>query len=416
MGWIRRARALFHRDRLSADLEEELRFHLEMREQKNANDGLPLEEARSDARRRFGNPTLLKERMRDTDLFTFVESVGHDLRFAARMLAKHPGFTALAVLALSVGIGVNTAVFTAYKAFLLRPIDAANPRELVNLFHSRPDHAYDPVFSYPDFIGLRNRDRSLSGILAVTGDELAMTGATASANAVSSFGSSLIAALGFRMPTAISGSAEYVRTAMVSENFFSVLGIGAVRGRVFLDRDAHEIDLHPQILISANAWQRRFAGDPSILGKSIKLNGVAFTIIGITPRDFMGTFTTEVPDFWMPLRLEPLVRHASDMLTNPEKPCCTLVGRLAPGVTLAQAQAETEVLANRLRVFHAPGTEGSKPLTIQLTPGSPFLQPHQDQKLNLIVVVTLGAVALVLLIACANVAGMELARSAARQR
>jgi predicted permease len=416
MGWIRRARALFRRDELSVDLDDELQFHLAMRERLNAAKGMSSSEARSDARIRFGNAALLKEHMREADLLTFAESIGRDLQYAARMLTKHPGFTVLAVLALAVGIGINTAVFTAYKAFILRPLDAENPRELVNFYHTRPEHSYDPDFSYPDFEGQRDRNRSFSGILAVSEDRLAMTEAGSAQNSGQAIGSSLIASLGFRMPTLMGGGAEYVSTALVSENYFSVLGARAFRGRAFLQRDAHELDLNPQVLISANYWQRRFGGDTSILGKSLKLNGVAFAVIGVTPEDFIGTFITGAPDFWLPLRLVPLVHHGSDILNNREKPCCTLFGRLAPGVTLAQAQAETDVVANQLRVLHPPGAEGSKPLTIQLTPGSPFHRQEENPKLKWTVAVMLGAVGLVLLIACANVAGMQLARSAARQR
>ena len=127
MGLIRRVRTLFHRDRLSAEVDEELRYHLAMREDLNRRAGMPQSEARLAAQRSFGNITLLKERTREADLLVFLETVLKDIRFAARMLAKHPGFTVLAVLALAVGIGVNTAVFTACKALLLQPLDAKNP-------------------------------------------------------------------------------------------------------------------------------------------------------------------------------------------------------------------------------------------------------------------------------------------------
>jgi len=418
MGWLRKTRALFHRDKLDADIEEELNFHLAMRVELNAAQGMTCDEGRADARRRFGNTTRHREDAREADMFTFVESIAGDLRFAARMLAKHAGFTALAVVALATGIGINTAVFTAYKAFLLRPIDGVHPEELFNIYHSRPGHMYDPQFSYLDYQGLRDTCRSFGGILAVavTGDELTLTEAAELPPARPSFGGTIMTALGFHLPAQMTGGAEYVRAAQVSANFFSVLGVNTIRGRVFLQRDAAEIAARPQVLISENYWRRRFGGDPAILTKSVKLNGVSFSIIGVTPRDFMGTFTTEVPDFWMPLDLEPRVHRGSGLLRNREKECCLLYGRLSGGVSVAAAQAETQAILNRLRPLHAAGFEGSRPLTVQISPGSPFARPQQDPRLKLIVLVTLGAVGLVLLIACANVAGMELARSAARQR
>src|SRR5579862_1338635 len=127
MGWIARARALFRREEVSAEIDEEIRFHLAMREQSNAAQGMTAEEARRDARRRFGNAARAAENVREADLLTFLESIARDVRFAARMLAKYPSFTGLAVLALSAGIGINTAAFSAYKAFLLRPLDGARP-------------------------------------------------------------------------------------------------------------------------------------------------------------------------------------------------------------------------------------------------------------------------------------------------
>jgi putative ABC transport system permease protein len=157
VGLIRRVRTLFRRDKLAADLDEELRFHLAMREELNQQEGMPQPEARSAARRSFGNTTLLKERAREENLLVFVETVLQDVRFAARMLAKHPGFTALAVVALSVGIGVNTAVFTACKAVLMQRLDAKDPRQLVNVYRTTAQNRYAQDFSYPDFEAYRAR-------------------------------------------------------------------------------------------------------------------------------------------------------------------------------------------------------------------------------------------------------------------
>jgi macrolide transport system ATP-binding/permease protein len=418
VGLIRRVRALFKRDQLAADLDAELHFHLAMREQLNRDQGMLQDEARFDARRRFGNATLLKERTRDMDVVTFLETVAQDVRFAARMLAKHPGFTAVAVMALAVGIGVNTAVFTAYKAVLLQPLEAKDPGKLVNVYRTTAQIAYDPVFSYPDYEDYRDQNHVFSGLIAAAGDELALTSAPDMAGSGGSATGALIGAFGFQLPSVTSGGAQFVRSLSVSENYFSVLGVNAIRGRVFLRQDAPDLDAHPALLISENYWQRRFGGNPSLLGKNVKLNGVSFTVIGITPHDFMGT-NINVPNFWIPLRLRPLLHQGRDSLRDREDNCCVLHGRLAPGVTTPEAQAAMTLIADHLRSLHAPHSDGSKPATISLTPGSnlgqPATLPH-DPGLGFALLLVMGAVGLVLLIACANVASLQLARSAARQQ
>jgi macrolide transport system ATP-binding/permease protein len=415
MGLIRRVRTLFHRDRLSAEVDEELRYHLAMREDLNRRAGMPQSEARLAAQRSFGNITLLKERTREPDLLVFLETVLKDIRFAARMLAKHPGFTVLAVLALAVGIGVNTAVFTACKALLLQPLDAKNPEQLVNVYRAPEQHRYDPVFSYPDFEFYRDHNRAFSGLVATTGGELAMTNGQSIENSGNSMGGGLAQVFGFRLPSVMGGSAQFVSVAAVSENYFAVLGVNAIRGRVFLPKDAQDLDAHPSILISDNFWQRHFEGDLSILGKSVKLNGVAFTIIGITPHDFVGTIIN-VPNVWIPMRLWPLPSKDSTILRDREDACCALYGRLASSVSLQQAQAEMTLLAGRVRTLHAPLSEGAHPATIKLLSGAHIQPITGGSNLALTILLILCAVGLVLLIACANVASLQLARSAARQK
>ena len=416
MGLIRRVRALFHRDRLAAEVDEELQYHLAMREDVNRRAGMPQAEARSAAQRSFGNMTLLKESTREADLLVFIETVVKDIRFAARMLAKHSGFTALAVLALALGIGVNTAVFTALKAVLLQPLDGKDPGQLVNVYGTTAQNKYTQTFSYPDFEFYRDHNRSFSGLAATTGGQLAMTGLGV-ANSGNSTAGGLGQLFGFRLPSVMGGSSQFVNFAGVSENYFAVLGVNAIRGRVFLPQDAQELDAHPAILISENFWQRGFAGDPSVLGKSVKLNGVAFTIIGITPHDFVGTIIN-VPNVWLPIRLLPLALKNSNILHDREDAFCALYGRLAPGVSMERAQAEMTLLAGRLRTLHAPRSEGSQTTNISLTPGSHIgpIHARDDPGLMFALLLILCAVGLVLLIACANVASLQLARSAARQK
>ncbi|MCU1258760.1 MAG: permease [Bryobacterales bacterium] len=417
MSWISRIWAFRHRDQLASEIDEELQYHLSRMEELKAREGMPREDARMAARRHFGNATLLKETIREIDVFTFCETVARDIRFAARMLAKHAGFTAMAVLALAVGIGVNTAVFTAYKAVLLQPLDGKNPGQLVNVFRTTSEDRYQQTFSYPDYEAYRDQNHVFSGVIATTGNEVALTGVESFVGSESSLGGGAAGAFGFRFPTVLHGGAEFVMAIIVSENYFQVLGTNAIRGRVFLPQDAHDLDAYPAVMISENYWQRRFHGDASILGRTVKLNGAAFTIIGITPHDFMGT-NINVPEFWIPMRLRPLISGGAGTLHDRENNCCALFARLAPGISLPEAQAEMSLLADHLRTLHAPHSEGRKPLTISITPGS-HLRPvnlSHDPGVVFAIFLIMGAVGLVLLIACANVASLQLARSAARQR
>ncbi len=287
MGLIHKILGQFHREKLTAEVDEELRYHLAMREDLNRRVGIPPEEARLAAQRSFGNLTPVKESTREADLLVFLETVLKDIHFAARMLAKHPGFTALAVLALAVGIGVNTAVFTSCKAVLLQPLDAKEPGQLVNVYRSNEQNRYDPSFSYPDFEFYRDFNRAFSGLVATTGGELTMTDAQGIANSERPIGGGLAQAFGFRLPSVLGGSSQFVSVAGVSENYFAVLGVNAIRGRVFCPGCSGSGRSSGSCSASTSAPAPR--GDPSILGKSVKLNGAPFTIIGITPHDFVGT-------------------------------------------------------------------------------------------------------------------------------
>src|ERR1700730_18813794 len=199
MGWMHRVRALLRRERLAADLDEELQFHLAMREQLNAQEGMPQEDARSDAIRRFGNPARWKEKMPEIDVFTVPETVWQDVRFAARMLAKHRAFTAVGILALGLGVGVNTAIFTVYKSFLLRPLDASDARQLVNVSRTDYQGKYDPSFSFADYAAYREHNHVFSGLIAATGDEVALSGVGNAPDAGGSIGGRLVSAVGFRL-------------------------------------------------------------------------------------------------------------------------------------------------------------------------------------------------------------------------
>jgi putative ABC transport system permease protein len=338
-----------------------------------------------------------------------LETVIHDLRYGARTLRRTAGFTAVSILALAIGIGVNTAVFTAYKALVARPLDGRDPDTLVNFALRLQSGATQARFSYPDYEAYRDRLRSFSGIIAFSIEELTLTGAGGVAGRRTAENASLIGRLGLVSPSA--GNREIASAFIVSENYFSVLGVEPVSGRAFDGLSVSELATTPSVLISENYWRRRFAGD-AVLGKSIRLNGAAFTIVGITPADFTGT-SIAVPNFWLPLTLYPLVHPESTWLRDREDLCCRVFGRLAPGVGMDVAQAETTVLASHLRALHEPSSDLAKDLSADISPGSAL--PGINARLRLTILLIMAAAGMVLVIACANAAGLQLARATARQ-
>ena len=417
MAWFSRVRAFFRRGKLARELDDELEFHLSMREQWNVAQGMPPAEARRDARLRFGNPRVWRERLREIDLMILPQTVLQDLDFGARMLCRNIGFTVVAVLALALGIGVNTAAFTAYKAFFDRPLDAREPKRMVNIALSPRSGAREAFFSYPDYQAYRDQLHSLSGVIAhaTNIEALPLSGIGDIASRLDAATDTRTGRLGL-LPTGVSNK-EFAEVMIVSENYFSVLGVAPIGGRSFDAMTATELAATPPVLISENYWQRRFGADPALLGKTIGLNGVAFTIIGITPRDFSGT-TVLVPDFWVPLTLKPVLHADDHSQRDREAPCCRVFGRLAPGVRIEQAQAEVNLLANRLRALHDPRSDWAKPATALVWPGSPFPLPldwGQFSQIRYAVLLIMLAVGLVLVIACANVASLQLARATSRQ-
>jgi len=409
MSIFRRILNLFSRTKLGQGIDAELRSHIEMRIEDNLAAGMSPDEARRDALRRFGNPTLWRERMSEIDLMILPQTILQDLRYGARILCGNAGFTAVAVFALAIGIGINTAAFTAYKAFFLRPLDGADSGEMVNIALHLRSGDLQPRFSYPDYQSYREQSHSLSGLISSSfplSPRLSVTGGVVSQQ---DSGPGTLMQKSGMLPHAI--SAETASTLLVSENYFSVLGVTAIRGRLFQGETSS-----PTVLISENYWQKRFAGDPKILGKIVHLNGSAFTVAWITPHNFVGT-SLIVPDFWLPLSSQPLVFPDDNWLRDRENLSLRVYGRLAPGRSIAEAQTEMTLLADHLRTLHDPHSDLGKPVTAVLWPGSPFPLPIKHYAgLRYAVLLIMTAVGMVLVIACANVASLQLARAASRQK
>lgn len=308
------------------------------------------------------------------------------------MLRRNLGFTLAAVFALALGIGVNTAVFTAYKAMVARPLDARDPGRMMNIALVREPGAVDYAFSYPDYAAYRDSVHSFNGLIAFSPERMRLSNAPSSTS-----------------------NAEFASVFVVSENYFKVLGVPALRGRTFESIGIPELVASSPVLISENYWRKRFGGDPALLGKTIRLNGAAVTVAGITPRDFVGT-SVAAPDFWLPLRLEPLAHADANWLRDRENQHLRLFGRLAPGASIGRAQAETSIVADRLRTLHDPHSDSAKPATVLVWPGSPFPRPLKAYPgLRLAILLIMAAAGMVLVVACANAGSLQLARARSRQ-
>ncbi len=341
-----------------------------------------------------------------------IESVLQDLRYAARTLVRNPRFTIGSLVALAIGIGVNTAVFTAYRAVVARPLDAREPGRMANFALRLQSGLTNNEFSYPDYEAYRDHLHSFSGVIAMAIDQLRLTEARGIGGQRTADSGSLVGRLGLLRPSA--SNAEFASTFLVSENYFSVLGVSALRGRTFESMSAAELAATPAVVISENYWQRRFAGDAAVLGKTIRLAGAAFTIVGIAPHDFVGT-SVAAPDFWLPLSLDPLVHRESNRLRDSEELCCRVFGRLARGANIGQAQAEATRIARELRILHNPRSDLSKSAGVVISPGSPF-PGKMNAGLRLTILLVMTAAGMVLVIACANAASLQLAHATTRQQ
>ncbi|MEO6567393.1 MAG: ABC transporter permease [Opitutaceae bacterium] len=396
MKLLRKILALFRRERLEADMAEEMREHLERRVDANLAAGMTAEEARYAARRQFGGAEQLKEAAREERSWVWLEQFVRDLRFALRSLLKAPGFTAVTLLTLALGMGATTAIFTVANALLLRPLPGQQPEQLVVVAmpFRRPGTA-QPI-SLRLYEQFRARTRSLSDLC-------------------------LISAYGSVRPLVAPGATapEFVQVEFVSGNFFSVLGSPATLGRTLLPDDDRRGQPQAVVVLSHGFWQRQFGSDPTIIGKAVQIEKILFTVVGVAARGFFGI---EFGDVWCPLHAAPLL--------DPEQPppgedeeLGLPIGRLRPGASRAQAQAELDVIFQQDLARLAAGKNLNDPRmreqfvgrTLKVLSGTSGVRlgySPRDQSL----VFLLAAVGVVLLVACCNVAGLSLARNAWRQR
>jgi predicted permease len=378
---LRRLIASFRRH---TDIADELDAHLQLQIDDNLRAGMTTEEARRQALLSLGGLSSTIESYRDRRNLPFVETTMQDVRYALRLLWKSPGYTLAAVAALAIGIGANTAVFSVVNGVLLKAFPYRNPEQLVLLFEQLPNAPAKFGFSPPDFEFFRKTARSYAGVAAFTnvGYELSSTST----------------------PLRIKG-------ARVSPELFSVLSAAPAAGRVLTRADD---DQRARVaVISGGLWARTFGRDPSIVGRTISLDGQTYTVVGAMSEQFQfpprgARFNGEPADVFVPMSYTPNERQGYGMFYN-----STVVGRLNPGVSIAQAVAEIPTLAApMLEQYPAALRPFTKGLTV---PISPLFEETVGSSRQLLLIL-MGAVALVLLIGCADVAGLILTRSASRQR
>src|SRR5712692_6927975 len=383
--FIRRLAALFRRRHLEDDLDAELRSHLEMAVELNLRKGMRAEDARREALRGFGGVEQIKEIYREQRGLPMIETALQDLRFGFRMLRRSPGFSALAILCLTLGIGANAAVFSWIEGILFRPYPAVTHQDrLVAVGGTARGEAGGNPLSWPDFLDLQ-RSCTLCETLFVS----KITGTTLS----------------------IGERAERTTGSIVSANYFDAIGVHPILGRGFLPGEDVGQSAHPVAVISYQLWQGRFKGDPQIIGKTQRLNGVLHTIVGVAPKGFYGTFVGWAMQFWVTASMEEIFEGGGYKLEDRGARWIEGYARLKPGVTLAQAQQEISAVAKRLEADYLATNRGRG---IKLWPlwQTPF---NNANTLLPTLEIMLAVVVFVLLIACANVGNLLLVRSFARR-
>ncbi|MGH9838197.1 MAG: ADOP family duplicated permease [Blastocatellia bacterium] len=385
----------WYRKQRDEELDAEIRSHLDEAIRERIERGESPDEARAHALREFGNVGLVKEVTREMWGWASLERLGQDLRFGLRMLRKNPGFSLIAILTLALGIGVNTTLFTVYDAFVLKPLPLKDPDSIANVTGYDREGNRNRLFSYLDYVDYRDRNTMFAGLVAMN-KFAAPFGEQAAGGADSPF-----------LP------GNFGMGRLVSGNYFAVLGAEMVLGRGFAPEEDRTPGTHPVLVLSHICWERRFNSDPHIVGKTVRLAGLPFTIIGVTAQGFIGT-EPDTPQFWVPLMMRDQVAvswHRSEWLTERKADSFVLAGRLKPGVTHAQAQAEMNMIAQQLA---SAWPDPQRKASVSVSPGATFIQ--LEGELKLLVAPLLTAIGLILLIACVNVTNMLLARAAGRQR
>ena len=364
---FRRIRYLLNRRRFDAELESDIEFHREMAARNGLN---PLP-----------NTLRIREQAREAWGWTWLDRLIQDLRFGSRILARSPGFTIAAVLVLAIGIGVNVSAFTFFDMVALKPLPVRDPGSLVRLERRSPN-AYTSEMSYPSFAFYRDHAKTLSAAIGVLG----------------------------LPPVQIDRDVEPTSVSFATPNYFTELGTSPATGRLLDPARDSDARATPVAVISFGLWQRRFGGDPSVVGRVIHLNNKPVIIAGVTPYAF-ASLGGQTPNIWLPIAQQPYFVEGSHLLTDGGDSGLRMWGRLAPGVTAKTAEQELRTLTTELRRQRPNDVWENEYL--QSSPGGHLqvMQPEMYQAAAMVAVLTL----LILAVACANLGGMQLARAITRE-
>jgi putative ABC transport system permease protein len=374
--WLRRSADLFNSRRRDVELADEIESHLAMHTEDNIRRGMPPEAARRNALLRLGNPASLQEQYRAQRGFPLFTHIGQDVRYAGRTLRKSPGFTLVAVLTIALGVAGPTINFTMLKAWVLEPLPFENADRLIDVRRLDTTTGNYGSLAPADFLDFRRGARAVSNLAGYSLAEVRLTGGD---------------------------RAERVRGARVTSDFFTTLGVRAALGRVF-DERADRADGSRVAVISHAMWRERFAGDPQIVGGSVRLDGEAYEVVGVLPESFQFTLLGRV-HLWRPLVFTP------ESWTDRRNLSLVGLGRLQTGATAERARDELTRIAADLARSH-PDTNGKR--TVRVLPLAEEVRLHHD--LGFIVPVIFAMVGCVLLIACVNVTNVMLARTSVRRQ
>jgi putative ABC transport system permease protein len=370
------------RSRMDTEMDSELRFHLDARAEDLIRSGVPRQEALRRARLEFGGVAKTTEECREARGTHMMETLMQDLRYGLRMMRRAPGFTAMAVIVLALGIGANTAIFSVVNTVLLRPLPFDQPDRLVQLWHTPPQASFPGVKEFPvspaNFIDWREQSRAFEGMSAYGFGRYTLTG---------------------------SGDPEAIRVCAASSGFFSILHVRPLLGRDFRD-DEYQPGHDHEVSLSYKLWRSRFGANPEIVGKNIELNAQAFTVIGVMAPGFgfpIASDPAAEQQMWKPLTWTDQERAVRDDHNY------AVIARTKDGVSLRQAQAELDAISNRLAQQYPASDKGWGGIVV----------PLRDDLVSDVrpaLLILLGAVSLVLLIACANVASLILSRTFSRRK